>query len=69
MKNKTMEPGDLVEWTFAKSSKLFNKTKITYSGILLTKDPDVPNLWLVLLKNGDKIKASTEELTLIKKSN
>ena len=63
-----LEPGDLVEWTFAKKSKLFNQKKITYSGIVLTKDETVPDLWLVLLKNGEKIKASSEELTLIKKS-
>lgn len=66
--NSRMEPGDLVEWTFAKKSKLFNKNKLKYSGILLKEDDEIPGFWLVLLKNGEKIKASEEELILIKKS-
>ena len=61
-----MKPGDLVRWTFAPFSKLFNKENKSSYGILLEKQKTPKDSWIVLLQNGERIHAASEEIQLIK---
>ena len=63
-----MNQGDLVKFTFAKDSKIFNKEKNWSYGILLQKMSVPPNSWIVLLQDGHKMHADITELELIRAS-
>lgn len=61
-----MKPGDLVKWTFAKTSPTFNKENKFYIGILL-EPQDVPRgSWIILLEDGSRIHADVTEIEFIK---
>ena len=61
-----MKAGDLVRFTFAPLSKLFNKEKKSSFGILLEKQKSPQGSWIVLLQSGERIHAAPEEIELIK---
>ena len=61
-----MKPGDLVKWTFAKTSPTINKENKFYIGILL-ENQDVPKgSWIILLEDGSRIHADVTEIEFIK---
>lgn len=61
-----MKPGDLVRWTFAKTSPNINKEKKFYIGILLTPEARPIGSWTILLHDGTRIHADESEIELIK---
>ena len=61
-----MKPGDLVKFTFAPLSKIFNKENKFSYGILLEKQKAPQGSWIVLLQTGERIHAAPEEIELIK---
>ena len=63
-----MKSGDLVKFTFAKDSKIFNKEKKWSYAILLERVSAPPNSWIILLQDGQKMHADTTELELIRAS-
>lgn len=61
-----MKPGDLVKWTFAKTSSNINKENKFYIGILL-EPQDIPRgSWIILLHDGNRVHADVTEIELIK---
>ena len=63
-----MKPGDLVKWTFAKTSPSINKENKFYIGILLTPEHAPVGSWTILLHDGTRIHADETEIELIKES-
>ena len=61
-----MKPGDLVKWTFAPLSRMFNKENKWSYAILLEKQSAPPGSWIVLLQDGQRMHAAPEELELIR---
>ena len=61
-----MKQGDLVKFTFAKTSDLFNKGNKWSYAILLQSQVSPPNSWIILLQDGQKMFAAHEELELIR---
>ena len=62
----SMKPGDLIKWTFAPFSKMFNKEKKSSYAILLEKQSSPPGSWIILLQDGQRMHAAPEEIELIK---
>ena len=63
-----MKQGDLIKFTFAKDSTVFNKENKWSYGILLQSVSAPPNSWIVLLQDGQKMHADISELELIRAS-
>jgi hypothetical protein len=63
-----MKPGDLVKWTFAKTSISFNRNNINYYGILLHPVELPDNSWMILLENGKIVHGDCTEIEVIKES-
>tara|TARA_B100000287_G_C20130885_1_gene582248 strand:- start:78 stop:278 length:201 start_codon:yes stop_codon:yes gene_type:complete len=63
-----MKPGDLVKWTFAKTSTSFNKTNISYFGILLHPVELPHDSWMILLADGKVVHGDHTEIEVIKAS-
>ena len=63
-----MKQGDLVKFTFAKDSIIFNKEKKWSYAILLQRVAAPPNSWIILLQDGQKMHADITELELIRAS-
>jgi len=63
-----MKPGDLVKWTFAKTSNTFNKENKFYMGILLHPEKAPQNSWSVLLSSGNIIHADVTEIEVVNES-
>ena len=61
-----MKPGDLVKWTFAKTSRDYNRENKFYMGILLHKEDLPVGSWVILLHSGERIHADITEIELIK---
>ena len=61
-----MKPGDLVKWTFAPHSSMFNKENKWKYGILLERQSSPPGSWIILLQDGQRMHAGPEELELIR---
>ena len=61
-----MKQGDLVKFTFAKTSNLFNKKNEWSYAILLERVSAPPNSWIILLQDGQKMHADISELELIR---
>jgi len=61
-----MKPGDLVKWTFAKTSPMFNKENKFYIGILLEPQDSPVGSWIILLEDGSRIHADVTEIEFIK---
>ena len=63
-----MKPGDLVKWTFAKTSNSFNKENKFYMGILLHPEKAPKNSWAILLSDGKVVHGDVTEIEIIKES-
>ena len=61
-----MKPGDLVKWTFAKTSETYNPDNKSYIGILLEKEELPEGSWIVLLQSGERVHADATEIELVK---
>ena len=60
-----MKPGDLVKWTFAKTSDSYNIHNVWSVGILLKSVPIPENSWQVLLSTGEIIHGCESEIEVI----
>ena len=60
-----MKPGDLVKWTFAKTSDSYNINNMWSVGILLKSVPIPENSWQVLLSTGNIIHGCETEIEVI----
>ena len=63
-----MKPGDLVKWTFAKTSNTINRNNKFYLGILLFKEDLPKDSWTILLQDGRRVHADKTELEIIRES-
>jgi hypothetical protein len=63
-----MKPGDLVKWTFAKTSPFINKENKFYMGILLHPEKRPMNSWSILLSDGKIVHADETEIEVIRES-
>ena len=61
-----MKPGDLVKWTFAKTSETYNSENKFYMGILLNEEKLPRGSWIILLQDGSRVHADESEIDLIK---
>ncbi len=61
-----MKSGDLVKWTFAKTSGTYNKENKFYMGILLYEEKLPEGSWMILLSTGERVHADMTEIELIK---
>ena len=61
-----MKPGDLVKWTFAKTSDTYNPNNKFYIGILLEPEKLPKGSWTILLQDGERVHADITEIELIK---
>tara|TARA_R110000868_G_scaffold299196_1_gene559401 strand:- start:2857 stop:3036 length:180 start_codon:yes stop_codon:yes gene_type:complete len=59
-----MKPGDLVKWTFAKTSSSANKENSFYIGMLLEARGTPEGSWYILLR-GSIIHSDSTEIELI----
>lgn len=60
-----MKSGDLVKWTFAKSSSSHNKENNFYVGILLEAQTAPHSSWHILLGGGYIVHGDPTEIELI----
>lgn len=60
-----MKGGDLVKWTFAKSSSTFNPSNEFRLGILLREEVAPRQSWTVLLHDGETVHADITEIEVI----
>ena len=63
-----MKPGDLVKWTFAKTSPNFNVKNKFYVGILLHPEKLPKNSWSILLSDGKIVHGDETEIEVIRES-
>ncbi len=63
-----MKPGDLVKWTFAKTSNVYNQKNISYMGILLHPEILPANSWSILLSDGKIVHGDESEIEVIRES-
>ena len=63
---ESLKPGDLVKWTFAKTSDSYNINNMWTVGILLKSVPIPENSWQVLLSTGNIIHGCETEIEVIK---
>ena len=63
-----MKPGDLVKWTFAKTSQTYNRDNKFYMGILLHPEKLPENSWMILLSDGKVVHGDETEIEVIKES-
>ena len=62
-----MNSGDLVKWTYVKSSSSFNKESNFHVGILIKVQFLPENSWHILLGNGCIVHGNSTEIKLIQK--
>ena len=61
-----MKAGDLVKWTFAKTSDTINPENNYYMGILLYPEDRPVGSWIIMLcKNSSEIHADITEIEVI----
>ena len=58
--------GDLVRWTFAKTSTLINPTNDSKLAILLERETLPRGSWIILLQDGAVFHADESELELVR---
>ena len=63
-----MKVGDLVKWTFAKTSTSYNKTNIFHLGILLHPEELPHGSWSILLSNGKIVHGDNTEIEVVSES-
>ena len=61
-----MKPGDLVRWTFAKTSNTYNRKNKSYIAILLSKEVLPEGSWIILLQDGSRVHADITELEVVR---
>ena len=61
-----MKPGDLVRWTFAKTSNTYNRKNKSYIAILLSKELIPKGSWIILLQDGSRVHADITELEVVR---
>ena len=57
-----MSPGDLVRWTFAKTSDTVNRENKYYLGLLLESVERPINSWMVMLSVGEIVHGDETEI-------
>jgi hypothetical protein len=60
-----MKAGDLVKWTFAKTSNTINPENNYYIGILLYPVKIPTNSWIIMLANGEEVHGDETEIEVI----
>ena len=61
-----MKPGDLVKWTFAKTSDSINRNNEYYIGLLLYPAIRPIDSWIIMLcKDGSEVHADITEIEVI----
>jgi len=60
-----MKTGDLVKWTFAKTSSTFNVNNEFRLGILLQEEAAPRQSWTILLHDGETVHADVTEIEVI----
>ena len=60
-----MKPGDLVRWTFAKTSSSYNRKNKSCIAIIISKELIPEDSWVILLQDGSMFHADITELELI----
>jgi hypothetical protein len=60
-----MKAGDLVRWTFAKTSNTVNRDNNYYMGILLYPVKIPTNSWIIMLANGEEVHGDETEIEVI----
>ena len=63
-----MKPGDLVKWTFAKTSQTYNRNNKFYMGILLHPEELPRGSWMILLSDGHIVHGDETEIEVVKES-
>ena len=64
-----MKAGDLVKWTFAKTSSTVNPNNNYYMGILLYPEDRPEGSWIIMLcKDSSEIHADITEIEVISES-
>lgn len=61
-----MKPGDLVKWTFAKSSPNINRDNKFHMGILLYPEALPEGSWVILLSTGERVHGDITEIELVR---
>tara|TARA_A200000159_G_C7186593_1_gene281926 strand:+ start:95 stop:289 length:195 start_codon:yes stop_codon:yes gene_type:complete len=60
-----MKAGDLVKWTFAKTSSSINRDNNYYIGILIYPESCPKNSWIIMLSDGDEVHGDVTEIEVI----
>jgi hypothetical protein len=60
-----LKPGDLVKWTFAKTSNTYNKENNFRVGLLLHPEKVPENSWSILLSGGRIVHGCETEIEVI----
>jgi hypothetical protein len=63
-----MKAGDLVRWTFAKTSDTINPKNNSYIGILLYPEASPVGSWIILLSDRTEIHADITEIEVLNES-
>ena len=60
-----MKAGDVVRWTFAKTSTSINPDNIYHLGLLIKTVNRPINSWIVMLSDGEMVHADETEIEVI----
>ena len=60
-----MKVGDLVKWTFAKTSSAVNRHNGYHIGILIYPEACPENSWIIMLSDGDEVHGDMTEIEVI----
>ena len=60
-----MKAGDIVRWTFAKTSTSINPDNIYHLGVLIKTVSRPINSWIVMLSDGEMVHGDETEIELI----
>ena len=60
-----MKAGDLVKWTFAKTSSTVNRDNGYHIGILIYPEVGPKGSWIIMLSDGDEVHGDVTEIEVI----
>jgi len=60
-----MKAGDLVKWTFAKTSTAVNRDNGYHIGILIYPEICPKDSWIIMLSDGDEVHGDATEIEVI----